>query len=89
MDYRVNRDAMRNNIFALKRGDVFRLGEYAPIEDNYFMLLEEIHKGPENEDNYYRLWNLHYNSISEVNCIFLESQYIYRCEAVLEIKDNG
>ena len=89
MNYRVTRDAMRNNIYGLKRGDIFRIGEYVPIEDNYFMFLGEVYKGPENEDNYYRLWHFRYNSITEVNCTFLEGQDIYRCEAVLDIKDNG
>jgi hypothetical protein len=89
MDYRVSKDVMRNNISGLKRGDVFRLGEYAPTEDNYFIFLEEIHKGPENEDNYYRLWHFRHNCIVEVNCTFLEGQDIHRCEAILEIKDNG
>ena len=88
MDYRVTKDVMRNNISGLKKGDVFGLGEYALIEDNYFMLLEEIHKGPEKVDNYYRLWHLRYNSIAEVSCAFLESQDIYKYETVLEIKDN-
>lgn len=87
MEMKVYNGVTRHDAIGLKCGDVFKIGagDVTPC----WMFLEKVCKGPEKEDNYYRLFNLKYNKIQEVAIDLLDNQNIYIYKARVEIEDGG
>lgn len=86
MEMNVYKDVTRHSAIGLKCGDVFKIGAGG---EAYYLFLEEVYKGPEKEDNYYRLFNLECNKIQEVAIDLLDTQNLYKYKARVEIEDGG